>query len=82
MAKNHRISVQPFLPSSPSIYKEAAILPAGNPSFGARSMNRKNAGDGRKAWNDPMLHRLTIDLDAIRQKNKGNTDSKGNGAIS
>ena len=45
-------------------------------------MNRKTVRVGRKAWSAPVLHRLTIDLEAIRQKKSGNSDAKGNGSVS
>lgn len=82
MAKKHRISAHPFLPSSLSIHTEAQKVSSGKFDAGAIPMNSMNGGNNRKAWVAPVLHRLTIDLEAIRQKRSGNTDAKGNGAVS
>lgn len=36
----------------------------------------------RRAWQEPKLEQLTVDLTAIAQRRSGNTDARGVGAIS
>jgi hypothetical protein len=70
------------LSSSQQIHKETIRVALVRQPFGASPVRDKNCNDRGKVWSDPVLEQLTIDLNAIRQKQKGNTDFRGNGAVS
>lgn len=36
----------------------------------------------RKAWQEPKLEQLTVDLTAVAQRRRGTTDARGVGSIS
>lgn len=78
-APNHP---RPTLLSSPTIHMVSVSRGNSVRAFKGSIVTDQHKPESRKVWSAPVLHRLTIDLTAIRQKRKGNTDAKGNGAVS
>ena len=44
--------------------------------------SEKNRASKLKVWQEPQLEQLTVDLTAIAQRRRGNTDARGVGSVS